>query len=313
MKHFGRGVFFHRIIVLAVAISTIVTFTSFCIRDVFAYEDSSQTDTSESNPTGFIFSRDIPYGLDLDATFHPKHVSVTFVTEPSEGIVYGTTVRDVLNELGIPYQSGRYDIKPDLDYVISADTHIRISSVSIERATENKTIPYSSMTILDDTRELDTTAVVQTGHNGEKKVVYELTYINGILSGKKVAREEILSTVQNEIIALGTMRVFRELSFGTDTFSYWKKMTVYATTYDSSCPGCSTRTALGVTLTKGVCAVDPTVIPLKTRFYVPGYGFCQALDVGGAIKGNKIDLGFEDLRKVQGQWSAHNVEIYILD
>lgn len=37
-------------------------------------------------------------------------------------------------------------------------------------------------------------------------------------------------------------------------------------------------------------AVDPKVIPLGSKVYIPGYGYAIASDTGGAIKGNKIDL-----------------------
>jgi 3D (Asp-Asp-Asp) domain-containing protein len=41
---------------------------------------------------------------------------------------------------------------------------------------------------------------------------------------------------------------------------------------------------------QGVVAVDPSVIPLGTRMYVPGYGNGVAADVGGGISGDTIDL-----------------------
>lgn len=37
-------------------------------------------------------------------------------------------------------------------------------------------------------------------------------------------------------------------------------------------------------------AVDPKVIPLGSKVYIPGYGYAIASDTGGAIKGDKIDL-----------------------
>ncbi len=51
------------------------------------------------------------------------------------------------------------------------------------------------------------------------------------------------------------------------------------------------RTALGTKVGYGTVAVDPKVIPLRKHLWVEGYGFCIALDTGGAIKGMKIDLG----------------------
>ncbi|MCM0647996.1 3D domain-containing protein [Clostridium swellfunianum] len=37
-------------------------------------------------------------------------------------------------------------------------------------------------------------------------------------------------------------------------------------------------------------AVDPTVIPLGSKVFIPGYGYAIASDTGGKIKGNIIDL-----------------------
>ena len=88
-------------------------------------------------------------------------------------------------------------------------------------------------------------------------------------------------------------------------------MRVYATKYDHTCIGCNHTTALGAYLQKGVCAVDPTVIKYYTHFYVPGYGMCQALDTGGAIKGNRIDVAFENAAEAL-PWS-HYVDIYLTD
>lgn len=64
-----------------------------------------------------------------------------------------------------------------------------------------------------------------------------------------------------------------------------RHLTVSATCYDLS-----GSTATGMPVGQGVVAVDPSVIPLGTRMYVPGYGNGVAADVGSAIKGAVIDL-----------------------
>lgn len=50
------------------------------------------------------------------------------------------------------------------------------------------------------------------------------------------------------------------------------------------------QTATGMKPQVGVVAVDPKIIPLGTKLYVEGYGLAIAGDVGGAIKGHRIDL-----------------------
>ena len=70
-------------------------------------------------------------------------------------------------------------------------------------------------------------------------------------------------------------------------------------------------TAIGTKIRRGVIAVDPRVIPLRTRVYVEGYGFATAEDTGGAIKGNKIDVVM-DTKAQSRNWGVRNVKIYIL-
>jgi 3D (Asp-Asp-Asp) domain-containing protein/peptidoglycan hydrolase CwlO-like protein len=82
-----------------------------------------------------------------------------------------------------------------------------------------------------------------------------------------------------------------------------KQLTVVATAY--SLHG---GTASGLPTGPGVVAVDPTVIPLGTRMYVPGYGPGIAADTGTAIKGLRIDLWFPRLSQAQN-WGRRTVTI----
>jgi 3D (Asp-Asp-Asp) domain-containing protein len=58
-------------------------------------------------------------------------------------------------------------------------------------------------------------------------------------------------------------------------------------------------------------AVDPNVIPLGTRLYIPGYGEALAADTGSAVIGNIIDLGFADYEVPD--WHTRWVTVYILE
>jgi 3D (Asp-Asp-Asp) domain-containing protein len=248
----------------------------------------------------------------VNTSFPPKLIKVRHGIENTKTIVYGETVKDALLDLGYS-DFDKYLIRPSLDTTLTSRTNIVIKDFKEEIRTEYEEIPYSSRTILDDTREIDTTAIIQEGRTGRKELTVKYTYIDGMLDSREIIDEEIELESKDQITALGTKRVYREITINGDTFEYWKKMRVYATSYDSNCEGCNNYTATGAYLKKGVIAVDPKVIPMYTNMYVPGYGFGQALDVGGAVKGKHIDLGFNDLREVQGQWSARYVDIYILD
>jgi 3D (Asp-Asp-Asp) domain-containing protein len=67
-------------------------------------------------------------------------------------------------------------------------------------------------------------------------------------------------------------------------------------------------TATGLPVGQGVCAVDPSVIPLGTRFEVPGYGSCLAADTGSAIVGARIDVWVPTEAAAAG-WGRRDVTI----
>jgi 3D (Asp-Asp-Asp) domain-containing protein len=248
----------------------------------------------------------------VDTTFSPKLVVVKYKTDTYQYFSHGITIHDALIENNLPHGED-FEIRPAEETLLTSQTVIFIDDLTSERKSEIEDIPYQSITVDDNNLELDTTQVVQTGRTGKKQVIYEYIYRNGVLENKVSIREEVIETAQDEITALGKKKVFREMTIDGVTFTYWKVMHVFATSYDWKCLGCNHYTATGAYLTKGICAADPKVIPFHRSFYVPGYGQCKMEDTGGAIKGNKIDLGFEDLDFVRGQWSARWVDIYLMD
>jgi 3D (Asp-Asp-Asp) domain-containing protein len=84
-----------------------------------------------------------------------------------------------------------------------------------------------------------------------------------------------------------------------------RQLTVSATCYDL--PG---RTATGMPVGRGVVAVDPSVIPLGSRLYIPGYGNGVAADIGGGVQGDVIDLWFRTYSECAG-WGRRTVTITI--
>lgn len=175
---------------------------------------------------------------------------------------------------------------------------------------EYEPIPFETSYEENDEMEYGEEEVLQEGANGTKTLTYLLTYWLDDIIDKQLIQTEIDPPIE-EVIAQGTKIVWRLYSTSdVGRVKYWYKLDVWATKYDANCAGCWGRTFSGTEVKKGVCAVDPTVIPLGTNFYVDGYGLCRAEDIGGAIKGNKIDLGFKDASK--GNWGAAWTTIYLL-
>jgi 3D (Asp-Asp-Asp) domain-containing protein len=58
-------------------------------------------------------------------------------------------------------------------------------------------------------------------------------------------------------------------------------------------------------------AVDTKVIPLGSIVWVDGIGLCIAADVGGSIKGKKIDIYIPDT-SVCFVWGVRNVDVYMV-
>ncbi len=59
-------------------------------------------------------------------------------------------------------------------------------------------------------------------------------------------------------------------------------------------------------------AADLSVFPLGTILFIPDYGYGVVTDIGGAIKGNKIDLYFETVEDVYKEWGKREVDVYVI-
>ena len=107
-----------------------------------------------------------------------------------------------------------------------------------------------------------------------------------------------------------------EAPIPTPTSPTTKEMSVTATAYTAYCEGCSGITFTGIDLRSNpnqkVIAVDPSIIPLGSRVWVEGYGEAIAGDIGGAIKGNIIDV-FLEHRQDALNWGRKTVTIKILE
>jgi len=183
------------------------------------------------------------------------------------------------------------------------------SSFDHKEVEEPETIPFETEYKDDPEKEYGLEEVIQEGINGIKTYIYKVAFWHN----EEISRDLLGTKVEPavpEIISVGKKVIWREVSTEYGTLKYWRKLHVFATKYDGNCTGCRGLTYSGTLVRKGVCAVDPKVIPLGTNFYVEGYGMCRSEDIGGLIKGNRIDLGYEDVTK--GTWRTGYTNIYLL-
>lgn len=100
-----------------------------------------------------------------------------------------------------------------------------------------------------------------------------------------------------------------------ETYYYSKVLTCTATAY--SCEGYVGHTYSGTVARVGAIAVDPSVIPLGTELYIVTndgryiYGYCVAEDIGGSIKGNKVDLYFDTITECW-RFGVRTCTVYVL-
>ena len=92
---------------------------------------------------------------------------------------------------------------------------------------------------------------------------------------------------------------------------YKKTLSMEATAYSGG-----TLTAMGLKPVRdpggiSTIAVDPSVIPLGSKVYIPGYGYAIASDTGGVIKGNIIDL-YMNSHDVCTSWGRRQVTLHIV-
>lgn len=200
MRSTRAGVYVFRGILLPAAILITTLSATFRMQTVFAQGDGTDVPVPAAAHT---FSTDISTDSRHVSLFSPKYVTITFVNEHYSGLTYASTVKEALLDFDLDLNS-KHVTKPNLDFVLTENTHIRVLEVVREKYTEIESIPFDSVSVNDPAMDVSTTSVTQVGRNGTKEVTYENTFINGILSSTRMLNEVITVKPQEEIIAVGT-------------------------------------------------------------------------------------------------------------
>lgn len=224
------------------------------------------------------------------------------------------TVGEALGQVGVALVGEDYAV-PAEDQPLPASGLITVVRVREEILTDQQLIPFDTVYQALPDVEIDNVYQVQAGLPGVLRRLTRVRYENGVEVARVVEGEAQVSSPVPQVIGYGTQIVIRTLATPDGPIEYWRAYTMYATSYAAKftgrVPGSPNygRTASGLIVTKGLVAIDRTMMPFGTRMYVPGYGFAQAADTGGGVKGRFIDLGYDDHNYVG--WSEV-VTVYFL-
>ena len=218
------------------------------------------------------------------------------------------TVADMLKAEGV-ILGDKDKIEPVKETEITKDTSVKITRVDSKIVKEESKLDYETVIQTDDNLDKSVSKTITEGECGSKETTYMLTLEDGKEVKRTVVAQKVTKKPVNKVIKKGTAETVT-LSRGESTV-YKKKMNMVATAY-----AIHGGTASGATTVRNpnglsTIAVDPNVIPLGTKVYVPGYGLAVAQDTGSAIKNNKIDL-FMNTSSEAYNWGVRNVEVYII-
>jgi len=237
--------------------------------------------------------------------------TVTIIADGKETTVRSknTSVGGLLKDYGVSVST--------MDLLVPAlDTHapwhgtIRVTRVTEKTEKLTEFLPFIIRWSQKDAKNLRPVEL----QKGTQKIKYKTIkkiYHDNILAQTEVIRERTISKT-----------VFRLALFNKDgswqciyDLSKAKKIKMLATAYYPGDPlawGDGTVTYLGERMQRGIVAVDPRVIPLKTRVYVSGYGYGWAGDTGNMIKRKRIDLGVNN-KQEEKDYMHVPVTVYILE
>jgi uncharacterized protein YabE (DUF348 family) len=227
----------------------------------------------------------------------------------------GDTVADALTALKIGV-AGMDRVEPAVESALYEGIKISVTRVREEIEIREEIAPFETVYVPDASFPLDTQQVIDDGAEGVTRTRYRVRYENGQEVARKLEDTWVAQEPADRVIAYGQLVEPKTFIAPDGTqYTYWRQIRMMASSYSAGTAGVSPdksyygRTYTGEVMRHGIVAVDPSIIPLRSQVYVPGYGKGDALDTGSAIRARRIDLGFDDSNlELWSRW----VDVYLL-
>jgi uncharacterized protein YabE (DUF348 family)/3D (Asp-Asp-Asp) domain-containing protein len=239
-------------------------------------------------------------------TLHIGETSRVFYTHQD-------TLEAALAEAGLTF--GPDDrVEPPLSVAVTDGLEARVVRVTGRPIYEREPVEHVTVFKPDDTLTGTETYRVE-GSDGELVTEYHIRIEDGV-EVEKAFVDQYYEPEPTDTVIYYAASALNSNSFSPADHQVVNVMRLYGTWYNAASSGRPATdphygvTRSGALLTKGIVAVDPNVIALGTRLYIPGYGFAVALDTGGGIIGDRIDLGYPD--GVAVDWYTGWTDVYLL-
>jgi len=210
------------------------------------------------------------------------------------------TVGELLNELGAGYNDRPVYPLPETKLSDNLVVHVMGKLEKLETIEEN--LPYETEYVDDPQMPFGQQEILQQGEEGRKRFTYKHGFENGSYQ-KTLVEMTVSNRPTKAVVRRG---IYQTVNTPDGPRAYSKKFACDSTAYTGG-----GYTATGIVPYEGVAAVDPRIIPLGTELYITGYGYALAADTGGAIRGNIVDVYFENYQDCIN-WGRRDVTVYIL-
>jgi uncharacterized protein YabE (DUF348 family)/3D (Asp-Asp-Asp) domain-containing protein len=272
---------------------------------------------------GFAVSDDDYVSVPLDSAVHdgmhieyrPAVPVIVFVGDKQREVrSSAATIKALLASLHIKLGPSD-ELTPSLDSTLLPNAVVRVVRVKIWVAHVVKKISQPVVRRKLASLERGVSRVIHPGLSGWRETIVRCVRRGDDKPQCTTLATRLVRKARPKIVGVGIARAdfgdFVRNRIAEVVHVAGKAVQMIATAYVAGCYGCSGITALGLPAGHGIVAVDPRFIPLGTKLYVPGYGRALAGDTGSAIKGRRIDLGFDSLAAARA-FGRRTITVYVL-
>ncbi|MDF2813961.1 MAG: hypothetical protein K0Q81_161 [Paenibacillus sp.] len=262
---------------------------------------------------------------------HATPIQLTADGKTETKYTTGRTVAAALQDLNVTV--GELDkVFPSQDTGLIGNDSVQVVRVSISLEDQTEPIPYETVQKNDPNLLKGKEQVVSEGVEGVLAKKIEKVFEDGVLVSANVVDMKVSAESVNKVVALGTKNPVVVLSAASPnveevskpgvTFGYKQILNNVTLTAYSADVGSTGKTSdhpqygltySGTRVTEGrTIAVDPKVIPIGWWVYIEGIGLRRAEDIGSGVKGNKIDVYFDNLDYAKRFGLKRGYKVYII-